>query len=99
MSTDSKTPRTYAAIVSAEYIRREMDYYAYKFVLSSVAAELETELVAANARIAELETLVSEMTHNQRIQDSITAAVQERAEKSEAKLKRRCACKKARGGK
>jgi hypothetical protein len=84
MNTNSKTPRTDAAIVSAEYIRREMDYYAYKFVLSSVAAELETELVAANARIAELENLVSEMTHNQRMQDSITAQVMERAEKAEA---------------
>jgi hypothetical protein len=84
MNTNSKTPRTDAAIVSAEYIRREMDYYAYKFVLSSVAAELETELVAANARIAELEKLVSEMTHNQRMQDSITAQVMERAEKAEA---------------
>ena len=47
------------------------------------AALWEADLVAANARIAELEELVSEMTHNQRMQDSITAQVMERAEKAE----------------
>ncbi|CAB4146441.1 hypothetical protein UFOVP501_22 [uncultured Caudovirales phage] len=55
MSADSKTPRTDAALVSAEYIRREMDYYAYKFVLSSAAEELETDLTEAKARIADLQ--------------------------------------------
>ena len=55
MSADSKTPRTDAAVVSAEYIRREMDYYTYKFVLSSVAEELETELAAAKLMLENLE--------------------------------------------
>lgn len=40
------TPRTDAAIVSAEYIRREMDYYAHKFVLADYARELERENAA-----------------------------------------------------
>lgn len=34
----SDTPRTDAAAVSAEFIRREMDYYAHKFVLRENAA-------------------------------------------------------------
>ncbi len=47
--SDSKTPRTDASAVSAEYIRREMDYYTHKFVLASVAEELESDLAAALA--------------------------------------------------
>lgn len=45
----SDTPRTDAAIVSAEYIRSEMDYYEHKFVLADVARQLERELTAARA--------------------------------------------------
>jgi hypothetical protein len=88
MSTDSKTPRTDA--MNSELINYPVHGHIIR--LTRFARQLETELAEANARI-------SELTHNQRIQDSITAALMERAEKSEAKLKRRCACKKARGGK
>jgi hypothetical protein len=47
------TPRTDAAAVSREFIAREMDIYAHKFVLASVAKELERELAAAQAELAE----------------------------------------------
>jgi len=43
----SDTPRTDAAVVSAEYIRREMDYYEHKFILADHARQLERELTAA----------------------------------------------------
>ena len=43
----SDTPRTDAAVVSAEYIRREMDYYEHKFILADHARQLELELTAA----------------------------------------------------
>ncbi len=51
----SPTPITDAAVVSAEYIRREMDYYEHKFVLADVARDLERDrarLVAALKIIA-----------------------------------------------
>ena len=43
---DRETPRTDAAIVSAEYIRREMDYYKHKFILADYGRELEREHAA-----------------------------------------------------
>lgn len=45
--SERPTPRTDAAIVSAEYIRREMDYYQHKFVLADHARSLERRLSAA----------------------------------------------------
>jgi hypothetical protein len=80
MSTDSKTPRTDA--MNSELINYPVHGHIIR--LTRFARQLETELAEANARIAELEKLVSEMTHNQRMQDSITAQVMERAEKAEA---------------
>lgn len=44
------------------------------------------ELAASDAELATLHETVSELTHNQRIQDSATAAVMERAENAEAEL-------------
>lgn len=44
---DRKTPETDAAIVSAEYIRREMDYYKHKFILADWARKFERERDAA----------------------------------------------------
>ena len=46
---DPGTPRTDAACVSREFIAREMDSYAHKFVLADFARELERE----NARLRE----------------------------------------------
>jgi len=43
----SDTPRTDAAAVSSEFVRREMDYYAHKFVLADFARQLERELAEA----------------------------------------------------
>jgi len=43
----SDTPRTDAAVVSAEYIRREMDYYTHKFVIADHMRDVERELAAA----------------------------------------------------
>lgn len=43
---DRPTPRTDAAIVSAEYIRREMDYYQHKFILADYGRDLEREHAA-----------------------------------------------------
>ena len=40
----SDTPRTDAAAVSGEYINREMDRYAHKFVLSGHMRDIEQEL-------------------------------------------------------
>tara|TARA_R110000868_G_scaffold59842_2_gene183514 strand:+ start:1175 stop:1393 length:219 start_codon:yes stop_codon:yes gene_type:complete len=40
----SDTPRTDAAVVSAEYILREMDYYKQKFVIADHMRDLEREL-------------------------------------------------------
>jgi adenylosuccinate lyase len=48
----SDTPRTDAAVVSAEYIRREMDYYAHKFVLADHMRDVERELAAARNELA-----------------------------------------------
>ena len=42
----SDTPRTDAAVVSAEYILREMDYYKHKFVIADHMRDLERELTA-----------------------------------------------------
>ena len=45
--TDTKpTPRTDAAVVSREFIIREMDIYSHKFVLADYARDLERELAA-----------------------------------------------------
>jgi len=52
--TMSDTPRTEASLVSREFIAREMDIYKHKFVLSSVAEQLELELSAKTAECAEL---------------------------------------------
>jgi replicative DNA helicase len=46
----SDTPRTDAAVVSAEYIRREMDYYTHKFVIADHMRDVERELAAAIAQ-------------------------------------------------
>lgn len=45
----TETPRTDEACVSREYIAREMDIYAHKFVLADVARTLERSLTAAEA--------------------------------------------------
>jgi hypothetical protein len=42
----SDTPRTDAAVVSAEYILSEMDYYKHKFVIADHMRDLERELTA-----------------------------------------------------
>ena len=46
MDKVSDTPRTDAAVVSAEYIRREMDYYKHKFVIADHMRYVERELAA-----------------------------------------------------
>jgi len=43
----SDTPRTDAAAVSAEYVRRELDYYTHKFVLADHMRDVERELATA----------------------------------------------------
>ena len=73
MSTNSKTPRTKKYLYSSDGMLDIPDEIA----VLAFCQQLELELNAANERIAEL-------THNQRIQDSITAQVMERAEKAEA---------------
>lgn len=50
----SETPLTDAAIVSAEFIRREMDYYSHKFVLADVARSLEIALAESRAECERL---------------------------------------------
>tara|TARA_R110000868_G_scaffold204422_1_gene452508 strand:- start:107 stop:304 length:198 start_codon:yes stop_codon:yes gene_type:complete len=50
----SDTPETDAAIVSAEYIRREMDYYEHKFVLADWARKFERQRDAAVEALKEL---------------------------------------------
>jgi chromosome segregation ATPase len=47
MTAPSDTPRTNAAAVSREFIAREMNIYAHKFVLADYARELERELSAS----------------------------------------------------
>lgn len=47
----SDTPRTDAAAVSREFIAREMDYYAHKFVLVDHARQLERELSQEKAEL------------------------------------------------
>ena len=88
MSTDSKTPRTdeiFKCLAKAMLYETGYEHFAILLkVARSGIEDLETDVSVANARIAELEKLVSEMTHNQRMQDSITAQVMERAEKAEA---------------
>ena len=49
----SDTPRTDAAAVSSEFIRREMDHYAHKFVLADHARDLERENAALKAELEE----------------------------------------------
>lgn len=51
----SDTPRTDAAAVSSEFIRREMDIYKHKFVLADHARELERENADLRRRLAEAE--------------------------------------------
>lgn len=46
----SDTPRTDAAIVSAEFIRREMDYYEHKFVLADLSRQFEREAAQLRAQ-------------------------------------------------
>jgi hypothetical protein len=43
----SDTPRTDAAVVSREYIAREMNIYAHKFILADHMRDVERELAAA----------------------------------------------------
>lgn len=47
----SKTPQTDAAVVSREFIVREMDVYAHKFVLADIAREIEQERDALRAAL------------------------------------------------
>jgi hypothetical protein len=68
----SDTPRTDAAAVSSEYIRREMDYYAHKFVLADVAKELEREL-------AETKRLLAEANERIKYYESITTGSEHKA--------------------
>jgi hypothetical protein len=56
-SSTSRTPRTDEAVVSAEYIRREMDYYTHKFVLADVARTLELEAADLRERLAKARTI------------------------------------------
>ena len=51
---DRPTPRTDAAIVSAEYIRREMDYYRHKFILADYGRDLEREHAALREALTNL---------------------------------------------
>ena len=55
------TPRTDAATVSSEYVRREMDIYSHKFVLADYACELERELAEKMRLLAEARDDVSEL--------------------------------------
>ena len=50
----SDTPETDAAVVSAEYIRREMDYYTHKFILADWARQFERERNEARMELAAL---------------------------------------------
>lgn len=63
----SDTPRTNAAAVSSEFVRREMDYYAHKFVLADFARQLERELGVARKDVQALRDqirhLVDDITH------------------------------------
>ena len=47
----SDTPRVDAAAVSREFIAREMDHYAHKFVLADFARQLERELAEAQRKL------------------------------------------------
>ena len=53
--SDMPTPEMDAAIVSAEYIRREMDYYEHKFVLADYARSFEQRLALAVAALRKIE--------------------------------------------
>lgn len=44
---DRKTPLTDAAVVSSEFIHREMDKYKHKFILANHARRLERDRAAA----------------------------------------------------
>jgi hypothetical protein len=46
------TPETDAAVVSAEFIRREMDYHKHKFILADHARRLERERDEAREDVA-----------------------------------------------
>jgi len=61
----SDTPRADKAVVSAEFIRREMDYYTYKFVLVDVARELERENAALRETVELLLPLHDAMGNEQ----------------------------------
>lgn len=80
----SETPRSkYAELLNRLWQMQDSPYYATaKTTLrqaEETISELEREVAALRERNAEL-------VHNQRIQDSATAAVMERAEKAEAQL-------------
>ena len=50
----SDTPRVDAAAVSREFIAREMDHYAHKFVLADFARQLGRELAEAKRLLADI---------------------------------------------
>jgi putative intracellular protease/amidase len=68
----SDTPRTDAAVVSAEYIRREMDYYTHKFVLADHMRDVEHELAEQKEqfRVLEDEMLVMMDERNAAVLDA-----------------------------
>ena len=60
MIRDRKTPLTDAAVVSSEYIHREIDKYKHKFVLADYASRLEQERDAAVEALKWLENACTE---------------------------------------